>query len=343
MSAAAEKCQFHPQKKVKFLCEECNILVCGDCITLPVHRGHAFVKSPNLPSQQVEKLNVQFEFNSDKSKMLAKKIKSHDEVTKSIIKLFETYHKQLIVEEHWLVKPVLENRQEFVTILEKYTAQPKTQYTIFKAVEESMMSSNGSGEFKPSLEMNNEVTVTTEKYNLVNLTASMTDMTIATANPDGTPASGESPQKETEERYNPTTGKWVSISDPHDITFPDVPFDIVAFIKSETKSMDVNRRVASKINFLFLYFSLLKKPFYPDPSERQFILYLKEGRSSLESSVIDVLNTHDINYLDTKSLCNLLSSVCSTQSLEFFFNSWPELSTLSSNGGAPTSNKLTSR
>ncbi|EFA77842.1 hypothetical protein PPL_09340 [Heterostelium album PN500] len=123
MSAKAEKCQSHPQKKVKFLCEECNILVCGDCITLPGHRGHAFVKPPNLPSQQVEKLNVPFEFNFDKAHKLAKKIKSHDEVTKNINKLFKTYHEQLIVEEHRLAKPVLESRQQLVTILEKYIAQ----------------------------------------------------------------------------------------------------------------------------------------------------------------------------------------------------------------------------
>ncbi|EFA77845.1 hypothetical protein PPL_09343 [Heterostelium album PN500] len=101
--------------------------------------------------------------SSEEAQKLAKKIKSHDEVTRNINKLFKTYHEQLIVEEHRLAKPVLESRQQLVTILEKYTAQLKSQYTIFKAVEESMMSSNGSGEFKPSLEMINDVTGTTEK------------------------------------------------------------------------------------------------------------------------------------------------------------------------------------
>ncbi|EFA77843.1 hypothetical protein PPL_09341 [Heterostelium album PN500] len=118
--------------------------------------------------------------------------------------------------------------------------------------------------------------------------------------------SNVTPQYYHKERYNTITEKWESICHPKiESLLRDGKFNIDINIEFETRNMNINKIIATIINNFVTYFrgrNRVLEPFNPNPGESQFNVYLKDGSSSLEFNILYVLNTYELNSLDTFTL-----------------------------------------
>lgn len=114
-----EKCKIHPSKELDILCKECNAYLCSKCCALQDHKGHTFVDSEAIYSEnwgkcKQEILNI-CQYFLPASQSLQKEIKDNAKEIKSIFDLIRTSIKS----ESMTLKSMLEVTLENINRVDK--------------------------------------------------------------------------------------------------------------------------------------------------------------------------------------------------------------------------------
>ncbi|EFA78838.1 hypothetical protein PPL_08303 [Heterostelium album PN500] len=107
-------CSKH-NREFEFICFDCNVLLCSECV--PRHRHHLFDHQPAIISDI--QLTIKTTFDSLKSAVI--EYQQNRQTEDEISNRFKELHEFLVLEEHKLKKPIIDNKEQLEQQIESQT------------------------------------------------------------------------------------------------------------------------------------------------------------------------------------------------------------------------------